>query len=68
MLKIVEINPDIASLVQQNDGYCPCSVAQNDDTLCPCKYFREQSVPGQCHCGRYEKIEVVSNRSEYWGG
>lgn len=66
MLKIVEINSDVANLVQQNDGFCPCSVVQNNDTLCPCKAFRDQSYAGECHCGRYEKVLVADRRSEYW--
>lgn len=38
--------------------YCPCALRQEDDTICICKQFREQDVPGECHCGRYVKIEV----------
>ena len=25
---------------------------------CMCKEFREQTEPGECHCGRFEKVEV----------
>ena len=38
--------------------YCPCALIQNEDTICPCKTFREQDCPGECACGRYEKIIV----------
>lgn len=55
-MKIVEVNPSIRELVEQNDGYCPCAVFNNEDTKCPCKDFREQQTPGPCHCGRFEKV------------
>lgn len=35
--------------------YCPCSLERTDDTVCPCKNFREQTEPGFCHCGKFEK-------------
>ena len=54
-MKIVEINPQIKSLVDANNGYCPCTVLKNDDTKCMCKEFKEQTV-GKCHCGRFEKV------------
>lgn len=58
MLKIIEVNPDVRGLVQQNNGYCPCSLLKNEDTKCVCREFREQETPGACHCGRFEKVEV----------
>lgn len=58
MLKTIEINPDFGAVVEANDGYCPCEIWQNEDTKCPCKNFRDQTEPGECHCGRYEKVEV----------
>lgn len=54
---IVEINPNFKELVDANDGFCPCAIEQTIFTLCPCQEFREQTVPGECHCGRYEKVE-----------
>ena len=57
-LKIKEIAPSIKVLVDKNDGYCPCAVVKTQDTRCVCKEFREQSKPGLCHCGRYEKAWV----------
>ena len=55
-LKIKEVEPSIKVLVDRNDGYCPCAVLKTPDTRCVCKEFREQTTPGLCHCGRYEKI------------
>lgn len=55
-LKIVEINPEFKAAVDANDGYCPCLIEQSDDTKCMCKDFREQTEPGPCHCGRFEKV------------
>ena len=56
-MKIIEIKHEISELVQRNDGYCPCAILKTEDTLCICKEFREQKHPGQCHCGRFEKVE-----------
>ena len=58
MLKIKEIEPSIKVLVDRNDGYCPCAILKTPDTRCVCKEFREQTQPGLCHCGRYEKVYV----------
>lgn len=55
-MKIIEINPDVRHLVEQNNGYCPCMVVKNDDTKCMCREFKEQKS-GLCHCGRFEKVE-----------
>lgn len=57
LMKILEVNPHIKELVDINDGYCPCLVQKNPDTKCMCKDFREQTTPGLCHCGRFEKVE-----------
>ncbi len=51
---IIEVNPDIAELVEANDGYCPCAIEKTVDTLCPCREFREQDY-GCCTCGRFKK-------------
>ena len=56
-MKIIEVDPSIRTLVEQNNGYCPCLVQKNEDTKCMCKDFREQTTPGPCHCGRFEKVE-----------
>ena len=57
-MKIIQVNPSIAELVQQNNGYCPCAVQRIPETKCICKDFIEQKEPGLCHCGRYEKVEA----------
>lgn len=68
MLKIID-NRDIdlldiakQQLKEQKEkygkAYCPCSFTRNQDWVCPCKKFREQDYPGECNCGRYEKIEA----------
>lgn len=56
-MKIIEVNPDIKHLVEENGGYCPCTFVKNEDTKCICKDFREQKHSGLCHCGRFEKVE-----------
>lgn len=60
-LEIVEVNPDFKEAVDANDGYCPCLIDRSEDTKCPCKDFREQTEPGSCHCGRFEKIVCDTN-------
>lgn len=30
---------------------------QTPDTKCMCKAFREQDYPGECHCGKFVKVE-----------
>lgn len=63
MLKIIK-NPDaeiyenVTKAVQNNQGYCPCMITKTADTKCPCKEFREQNFAGECHCGRYLKINT----------
>ncbi len=60
-MKIIK-NPDndiydeVTDAVKQNNGYCPCEITQTEDTKCPCKKFREQEAEGECHCGRYIKV------------
>ena len=61
-MKIIK-NPDkefydkITTSVKDNDGYCPCMTHKSEDTKCICKAFREQEELGECHCGRYIKVE-----------
>lgn len=55
-MRVIEIERSIRDLVKANNGYCPCAVIHNEDTRCPCKDFREQTTPGLCHCGRFEKV------------
>lgn len=56
-LKILEINPGIREAVKAAGGYCPCAIEHEPDTKCICRAFREQTEPGECHCGRFEKVE-----------
>ena len=54
---------EIDRLIEENQQkygkrYCPCSIVRNDDTVCICKEFLEQEEPGECHCGKYVKVEV----------
>ncbi len=64
-MKIVR-NPDeeyareVKKRLDDNDGYCPCSLVKNKDTKCMCKAFREQiesGVAGECHCGLWIATE-----------
>ena len=57
VVKIIEIDPSVKKLVDENDGYCPCMIWKSDETKCMCRMFREQSI-GKCLCGRYEKVVV----------
>lgn len=57
VVKIIEIDPNVKKLVDENDGYCPCMIWKSDETKCMCQMFREQSI-GKCLCGRYEKVVV----------
>ena len=45
----------VKKALEQNDGYCPCTIEKNEDTKCMCKDFREQES-GVCFCGLYEKV------------
>ena len=56
-MKIIEVNPDIKKLVEENNGYCPCTVVKNEETKCMCKEFKDQDTTGLCHCGRFEKVK-----------
>lgn len=44
--------------VEDNKGYCPCSLIYDDTTKCMCLNFRSQEAPGPCECGRYIKTEI----------
>lgn len=50
-----ELVAEIRQKIKDNGGFCPCRLTKNEDTKCPCKEFREQSEPGECHCGLYVK-------------
>ncbi len=51
-----EIYEEITRKVKENGGYCPCAIFKSKDTKCMCKEFREQTELGECHCGRFMKI------------
>ena len=40
-----------------NGGYCLCQ-PKSPDTVCTCRSFMEQTEPGLCHCGAFEKFTV----------
>ncbi len=50
-----ELVSEIRKNLKENLGYCPCRLTKSGDTKCPCKEFREQTEPGECHCGLYYK-------------
>ena len=52
-----ELVAEIKQKLKESGGYCPCRLNQNEDTKCPCKEFREQTEPGECHCGMLIKVE-----------
>jgi hypothetical protein len=54
---IEEIYLEVTNAVENNDGYCPCLLERSNDTKCMCKNFREQNHFGECHCGRFVKVE-----------
>lgn len=56
-VKIVEVDPSIKKLVDENDGYCPCLIGHEPENKCMCRMFREQAL-GKCLCGRFEKVPV----------
>lgn len=65
MLKIIknpdkEIYDEATRQVKECKGQCPCvlEIHRNEDTKCPCKDFREQTTVGECHCGRFVKVEA----------
>ena len=63
MLKIIK-NPDenkyneVTEAVKKADGYCPCMLQRTPETKCICKEFKDQTETGECHCGRFLKVEV----------
>ena len=61
MVKIIQTEDksfleEILKQLDENDGYCPCSIIKNEDTKCCCKAFRDMintQTPGECLCGRF---------------
>lgn len=58
METLITVNEDVAEtilqLIEDNDGYCPCSIERTPETKCQCKDFWEMTE-GTCHCGLYTK-------------
>ncbi len=50
-----EFVAEMRKAIEENNGYCPCSLEKTEDTRCMCREFREQSEAGECHCGLYVK-------------
>lgn len=52
----MKLNPDVKfvekfkSIIEKNNGYCPCMIHKSEDTKCPCRVMREQDA---CQCGLY---------------
>lgn len=69
---VAKRNPDtetfelVRNAVLENDGYCPCELQKVPDNKCPCKAFRNQDVPGPCHCGMYIKVEEDTEMKRIW--
>lgn len=49
---------EIRKALNENGGYCPCSLIKSEDTKCMCKEFRSSAELGPCHCGLYERVEA----------
>ena len=52
-----ELVAEIKQKLKESNGYCPCRLTKTEDTKCPCKEFREQTEPGECHCGMLVKVD-----------
>lgn len=48
---------EISQAVKDNSGYCPCLLEKSENSKCICKDFREQTIEGFCHCGRFKKVK-----------
>ena len=58
---LIKLNEDkqhvqeVRQALNDNQGFCPCSLIKNHDTKCMCKEFRTQQGEGFCHYGLYYK-------------
>ena len=52
-----QIVDQIKAGLKASGGYCPCRIKRDETTKCMCKEFREQTTPGECHCGLYVKVK-----------
>lgn len=53
-----ELLEEIKKQLEENNGYCPCSLTKTTDDKCMCASFREvisNNATGtyECNCGRY---------------
>lgn len=56
-----ELLDEIKRQLEENNGYCPCSLTKTTDDKCMCASFREvigNNAVGtyECNCGRYIAI------------
>jgi len=60
----IKINPnkelveEITKAINKNGGFCCCAIEKTPDTKCICRVFLEQQELGECHCGKYIKVEL----------
>jgi hypothetical protein len=47
----------ITEKIKNNKGYCVCSLRKTKDTICICTEFKQSNKEGECHCGRFRKIQ-----------
>ena len=57
MLTIIDADITVQEAIDANGGYCPCAIYKSEITRCPCLEFLAQTEPGECRCGRFEKVE-----------
>lgn len=50
-----KVSTEIRRAIQDNDGYCPCSIERTPATKCMCEAFIASTISGDCHCGLYHK-------------
>ena len=56
-MNMEKVVSDADQLIEENGGYCLCTIIRDEDHKCPCKDFRETVKPGEiCGCGIYRKL------------
>lgn len=56
---VKEINLQMKKIKEkEGKNYCPCSLIHDEDSICMCKDFIESNELGECHCGKYIKVEI----------
>lgn len=58
--EVVERINDLLEKNREKYGkrYCPCSIIHDDAHVCPCEEFMDSEELGECHCGKFVKVEV----------